>query len=163
MIENTYDKYTRVLRTHISEVQEFGREIGVPEDQLLSHDASKFSEEEFGPYARYFYGDSDNPTEMAYAWLHHIHNNPHHWQYWIFPGGQFEWSPEGADVEDGVMQMPERYILEMVADWHGAGKAYTGSWDIQDWLDKHLSQIRLHSASRARLVEILIGLGYKAA
>ena len=51
--------------------------------QLLDHDESKWSEEEYGPYDEYFYGSKDNIDEFNYAWLHHIHNNPHHWQYWV--------------------------------------------------------------------------------
>ena len=29
--------------------------------------------------------------------------------------------------------MPNRYVVEMVADWAGAGKAISGKWDLAEW------------------------------
>lgn len=150
-------KYRESLERHIAAVQEFGKRIGVPKRQLEVHDQSKWSEEEFEPYARHFYGPKDNPNSMARAWLHHIHHNPHHWNHWIFPGG---WVPDGADCENGVLKMPAWYALEMIADWHGAGYAYTGSWDICDWLAQNMSRIILHSKTAQYVDEVLDMLGY---
>lgn len=42
------------------------------------------------------------------AWLHHIHNNPHHWNHWIIQN-----DTDGVEV----IRMPEKYAKEMVADW----------------------------------------------
>ena len=55
-------------------------------NQIATHDESKFSSEEYDAYDTYFYGN--NKTFMVVenfnkAWLHHIHNNPHHWQHWV--------------------------------------------------------------------------------
>lgn len=153
------------LNAHISAVQAFGVNLGLPADQLAAHDASKWDEVEFIPYARYFVEHGGSPVDrpdvkddFVRAWLHHLHHNPHHWQHWIFPDGYY---PSGSGVEPGgVVEMPEYFALEMIADWHGAGYAYTGSWDIADWLGKNMPRIRVHSKTAAYLRETLGNLGY---
>ena len=49
-------------------------------DQLNLHDASKYTDEEYKAYDLYFYGTKTEKVKKAfdYAWLHHIHENPHH-------------------------------------------------------------------------------------
>lgn len=73
---------------------------------IEEHDASKFSEEEFEPYARKFFGKQDiNGKPLEYvpgwdeAWEHHYKNNEHHPEFW-----------DGQDI-------PEIFILEMLCDW----------------------------------------------
>jgi hypothetical protein len=144
------------LMKHITAVQEAGRLIGVPEVQLLIHDNSKFSDEEFPAYARHFHGGGD-PDGFARAWLHHMNHNPHHWQHWMFPDG---FTPKGSDVENGVVEMPQNYALEMVADWMGASMAYTGSWDMTEWLKKNMPKIKVHSKTAVYLRKVLADLGY---
>lgn len=63
------------------------------------HDESKFSEEEFEPYAQRWFGDKKKTPEYEEAWKHHWMNNEHHPEYWL-----------GED-------MPYIYILEMICDW----------------------------------------------
>ncbi len=157
--------YRNRLSAHITAVQEFGRRIGVDENQLLLHDSSKWEPVEFIPYARYFVEHGGSPVdrpdvkdEFVRAWLHHLHHNPHHWQHWIFPDG---YCPSGSSVEPGgVVEMPKHFALEMIADWHGAGYAYTGSWDIAEWLSNNMPRIRVHSKTAAYLRETLDHLGY---
>lgn len=137
--------YESRLQAHISAVQVFGRKIGVPEGQLEIHDNSKWSKEEFEPYAKRFCTDlpkEETAGEFAIAWLNHIHLNPHHWNHWMFADG---FNIPGANLENGVARMPNHYALEMIADWHGASFAYTGSWDIQSWLWENMPKITLHS------------------
>lgn len=153
--------YNTRANEHVQFVQEAGVKIGVLPELLAIHDKSKWSPEEFDAYAQYFCSgvdkspvDADSITDdFAVAWLHHIHHNPHHWQHWIFPDG---YSPKDSSVENGVVKMPERYALEMVADWLGASKAYTGSWDITDWFSKNVGRIRVHSAT-AEYLRIVLG------
>jgi hypothetical protein len=152
------DKYTDSLLLHIDSVREYGRTLGIDEKQLQMHDMSKWSKAEFEPYAYTFSGDDAGPHYRFYeAWLHHIHHNPHHWQHWIFSDG---YSPPGSNIEYGVMPMPERYAMEMIADWHGAGYAYQNSWDIQPWLSENASRILVHSKTNLLLTDILTELGY---
>lgn len=149
--------YLDSLNKHIAAVREAGLKLDVPRKQLDIHDQSKFSPEEFPYYARHFFGDKGNPDGWAKAWLHHIHANPHHWNHWLFADG---FTPRGSKVESGAVAMPHKYLREMVADWMGAGFAYTGSWDMTKWLTENLPRIRLHSQTWIELGEILDGLGY---
>jgi len=145
------------LVAHIAYVREAGVKLGVAHQQLVQHDLSKFSLEELPYYARNFFGDKADPDGFARAWLHHIHFNEHHWQHYIFPDG---FTPKGSTVENGVVEMPYHYALEMIADWMGASKAYTGSFDMMDWLFKNLPKIRVHSATKEYLRQTLDGMGY---
>ena len=153
---NVADRYSESLRRHIAYVQDAGRLLGVPDHQLAVHDDSKWSCWEFAAYAQNFEGGGD-PIRFPFAWLHHMHNNEHHWQYWLFPDG---WVMEQSTMEKGIIEMPENYVLEMVADWMGASMSYTGSWDMTKWLDNNLSKVVLHTRSRITLNNILQYLGY---
>ena len=147
--------YTESLRKHLSYVLDAGQRLGVPQQQLLDHDQSKWESAEFAAYAHHFYGD-DDPQDFARAMLHHFHHNPHHWEHWIFPNG---FTPKGS--ENGVIEMPRPYALEMVADWLGASMAFTGSWDMTEWLTKHLPLIVVHSRTAAYLADVLVSIGYE--
>ena len=148
--------FKKFLRKHIACVQEAGRKLGVPQEQLDNHDLSKWSAEEFPAYAKRFCGNSI-PNEFAMARLHHYHLNPHHWQHFIFPDG---YTPKGSNLENGVVQMPENYALEMVADWMGETKVRTNSWDMTDWLKVNMFSIRVHSTTAEFLYQVLDELGY---
>lgn len=81
------------------------------EHNIKLHDDSKFSDDEFDAYANYFYGESKNKNvKNAFdnAWLHHIHNNPHHWEYWLLLTDNKKIKP---------LDMPLDYIVEMICDW----------------------------------------------
>lgn len=119
-------------------------------DQLANHDASKYTPEEYDAYDRYFYGNRSYQVvqEFNYAWLNHIHNNPHHWQYYVLvhdePG-------EGITALD----MPYNYILEMLCDW------WTFSWkegnltEIFKWYDEHKDYMKLSIKTRKTVEDIL--------
>jgi hypothetical protein len=91
--------------------------------QGLIHDLSKFSPVEF-KQAKYYRGNGSpidaEKKELGYSesWLHHFHNNKHHWEYWY-------------DVTTGKLApIPEKYLKEMVCDIIGASKAYNGkNWN----------------------------------
>ena len=150
------EDYAESLRDHIKYVREAGEMIGVLPEQLEVHDESKWSVAEFRGYAMHFKGGGA-PDEFAAAWLHHIHANPHHWQHWTFSDG---YTPKGSSVENGAVEMPKHYALEMVADRMGAEMTYGGSWDMTDWLQKIIPRIRVHSRTAIYLREVLDGLGY---
>lgn len=149
-------EFTKSLNQHISYVIEAGKKIGVHPKQLEIHDNSKWSDAEFHAYAKHFHGGGA-PDLFASAWLHHIHYNPHHWQHWIFSDG---YTPKNSSVENGIVQMSNIYALEMIADWMGASKAYTGSWDMKDWLWEHIPKISVHSKTAECLRRELDILGY---
>lgn len=151
--------YAENLELHLECVRVAGQALGVSLKQLRAHDSSKWGYDEFPHYATFFYGSpaKANPTEFQRAVLHHFHHNKHHWQTWLSPDG---FCFPGADCENGALEMPENYVLEMVADWQGAGMAYSGSADMTDWLKANLPKIKLHSKSRIKLYEVLTTLGY---
>lgn len=154
--EEVLDDYYGSLLAHIAAVHDAGKKLGVPEQQLYLHDLSKFSVSEFGAYAKHFKGGGA-PNEFAHAWIHHIHHNEHHWERWIFPNG---FTPKDSEVENGAIEMPEHFALEMVADWMGASVAYTGSDDMTDWLKGNMGRITVHSRTAIFLRKILRELGY---
>lgn len=151
------DSFTESLRTHIANVQKACTLLGVSTELSQGHDLSKWERVEFLPYVRQFKGPADDPDGFAVAWLHHLHNNPHHWQYWMFPD---EYQPAGSRVENGRVEMPQAYCLEMIADWLGASMAYTGSWNMRDWLWKNFTRVKLHTRSFDFVIDTLSDLGY---
>jgi len=125
---------------------------GIPFWRWFTHDMSKFSRAEFGPYTRQFHGARDRPLEFARAWRHHYAVNKHHWNYWRV------YDLERLDYD--YSPMPEPYIREMVADWLGAGRTYTGSWDMTQWIKANFPKTPLHPETRAKAEKILYELGY---
>lgn len=154
----TASNYWKKLQAHIAHVQQAGKLLGVTSERIEAHDRSKYSAQEYWAYAQYNHGPNPDPTWFADGWLHHLHHNDHHWQYWIFPDN---FKPKGVDSAEGsVMIMPEEAALEMVADWMGASMAYTNSWDMTKWLKEHLPKIRLHSFTAVYVKGVLTQLGY---
>jgi hypothetical protein len=88
--------------------------------------------------------------------LHHQNANPHHWEYWLTRSGNGVKTGRGV-----VLKMPEKYVREMVADWMAASRAYTGSWDMTQWLRENFyEKILLHPESRKVARDLLHELGY---
>lgn len=112
---------------------------------------------EYPHYQRQFFGDKGDPNGFARAWLHHQNHWPHHWEYWITRTNHIR--GDTADIVDDCLPMPEKYVREMVADWLGASRAYTGSWDIGEWLSKNLQRIRVHPDTRLLVLKILADAG----
>ena len=106
------EEYRKYIEDHVVRVSQFADWLkeNLPElfeyidtdvfDELIKeHDASKFSEEEFEPYAQKWFGNKEKTLEYEEAWKHHWMNNEHHPEFWL-----------GED-------MPYVYILEMICDW----------------------------------------------
>ena len=97
------------------------------DEVIQEHDDSKYTEEEFEPYAQKFYKQDEYGKPLEYipgwdeAWKHHWMNNPHHPEYWL-----------GED-------MPYIYILEMLCDWGSFGIA---KGDITELVDFYYSQAK---------------------
>jgi hypothetical protein len=125
------DKYKSYVLQHKERVGQFadwlkkncpdvfeGVDLGHFDTMIKEHDESKFSEEEFVPYARFWYDDSehyDYDPEYELAWEHHYMNNEHHPEYW--------------DGED----MPYIYILEMLCDWGSFSIAKKDFKELSDY------------------------------
>ena len=156
-MKNKYDEY---LTAHIANVKK-GYDwlcINLPEvipveyadsiaENIYSHDRSKYWEEEYYPYCEYFYGTKSKKveTEFNYAWLHHIHNNPHHWQYWVL---------KHDDEPEEALDMPYEYIIEMICDWWSFSHK-TGKLDeIFSWYEQHKGMV-LSKKTRETVEDIL--------
>lgn len=75
-----------------------------------------------------------------------------------------QWWDDSEEIKDALnmrraLPMPEKYVREMAADLMGAGKAYTGSWDISEWLEKNASKMVLHPDTTIRLCAVFGRLG----
>ena len=93
--------------------------------QGLTHDLSKYSPAEFWTGVRYYQGTrSPNAAERedkgySEAWMHHKGRNRHHFEYWT-----------DLDLQTRTyapVEMPRRYLAEMVMDRIAACKTYQGS------------------------------------
>ncbi len=122
--------------------------------QGLWHDFSKFSPVEFWAGVRYYQGDhSPNEEERRHngysaAWLHHKGRNRHHLEYWI------DYSAGGPEPLAGV-QMPPRFVAEMICDRIAASKTYRGSEytdrDPWDYYERSKGHYMLHPETRAQM------------
>lgn len=131
-------------------------DAGIPFRGLL-HDLSKLSPIEFFMSAKYYTGDRspiDNEKDekgYSYAWLHHRGRNPHHWEYWI----------DNLSTGGHALKIPLKYVIEMLCDWIGAGKAYDKlNWNRETPFKRfiHLynsGKIKLHIDTYSFIFQVL--------
>ena len=131
--------------------------------QMLHHDDSKYDYEEYGAYDNYFYDNNSclnmDQIEANFnkAWLHHIHNNPHHWQHWVL-------IEDDGDSYGRGLDMPDNYILEMICDWwafswkkfiDNGTRNVTDLKEIFEWYDSHKDIMILSKTTREKVENIL--------
>lgn len=122
----------------------------------FEHDSSKYSMFEYEAYDNYFYGDCGikNPNGASkevekafdYAWLHHIHVNPHHWQHWVLINDD-----EGTEA----LEMPDISILEMVCDWWSFSWREGDLYELFTWWTEHCDHIMLHERTKVKVLALL--------
>ena len=118
---------------------------------ISSHDNSKFIKEEYDAYDAYFYGGNRSyevVEEFNKAWLHHIHNNPHHWQHWVLIND----NPDEGEI---ILDMPDHYIIEMICDWLSFAIAKDHIGEIFEWYDAHAKHMKLSDHTRLVVEDIL--------
>lgn len=164
-----YDKYLEEHRLNVYKGYEWIRnnlpevladiDINDVEWQIqFNHDASKNNIDEYEAYDKYFYGNNRSykvVQNFNYAWLTHIHKNPHHWQHWIL----FEDDPE-SDKEYRCLDMPYWAIIEMICDWWSFSWKTGNLYEIFDWYEKH-DNIKLSDNTRKTVESILEKIKYK--
>ena len=119
----------------------------------FNHDESKYSTEEYDAYDQYFYGGNRSfkvVQDFNYAWLYHIHQNPHHWQYWVL----LEDDPERG-LPYKTLPIPLPYIFEMIADWWSFSWKSGNLFEIFNWYAEHRDKQYIDPNSRAILERIL--------
>lgn len=118
--------------------------IKMVDDEILYHDESKFSEEEFEAYRKNFFPIDEeekkqNEEDFKNALNHHYMNNTHHWNYWYLTN-----------------RMDDMYITDivhMICDWQGMGYKF-GNNALQ-YYEKNKEEIKLGTTQR-KYLEILL-------
>lgn len=117
----------------------------------FAHDQSKTTPEEYKAYDDYFYGGNRSfavVQAFQMAWLHHIHNNPHHWQHWVLINDE----PSEGKI---VIPMPHEHVIEMICDWWSFSWATGNLKEIFTWYEDHRIYIKLHPDTRTKVETIL--------
>lgn len=137
-------KHSKKILTHKRWVAHYCFMCGLYRQGLM-HDLSKFSPTEFFESVKYYQGTSSPidacKKDKGYsdAWFHHRGRNKHHWEYWV------------DDFQEGMhpKKMPFKYVLEMVCDFLGAGRAYgEEQFSIRseyDWWQAKRKVVVMHS------------------
>lgn len=157
--EKKYDEY---LEQHISGVQrayEYLKQIypdlfanvdlGILDEQIKHHDESKYSEEEYEPYALYYYVSKEKYSGIFdRAWLHHQNANPHHWQYWILldEDNPNKLTPQVMDLN---------YIIEMICDWWSFSFNKGNLGEILNYYETNKDKIIFHPETKKQVENIL--------
>lgn len=131
-ISNVQKAFEMCDKEKLKELAEFTDEdLEEISEQISHHDESKYDEEEWEPYLNWFYPADENASKDEYgydcAWIHHYHNNPHHFQYWL------------CFDDDGTarpIDMPLRYIVEALCDWHSFS-ANNPESTAKSWWESH--------------------------
>lgn len=127
--------------------------IDLEQQIVFAHDASKNTSEEYDAYDRYWYGGNKSYKivhDYDIAWLHHIHNNPHHWQHWVF----FKHDDPMETIT--IFEMPLNYIIEMLCDWWSFGFESGDLNEIFTWYEERRDYIKFHDKTR-KIVEDILG------
>lgn len=152
-LPNNYKKYIEEHRANVLKAYNWLVENAIIEPNfeweaiIYQHDMSKFSKYEFKAYEDYFYGkyrSSEVTAAFEEAWLHHIHSNPHHWNYWIL-----------VDDEIKPLKMPEKYAVEMLCDWFAFSFKKGNLTEILSWYEYNKNKMILHSETREFIENLL--------
>lgn len=114
-------KHTMLVSKHRWYVFKLSIKAGIPW-RGFTHDLSKFSFTEFWESVKYYNGSrspisvSREQNGYSKAWLHHMHHNKHHFEYW----------EDISKTERIGVFMPYKYIVEAVCDKIAAGLVYSG-------------------------------------
>ena len=117
----------------------------------FNHDNSKYEEDEYEAYDKYFYGGNksfDVVQNFNKAWLKHIHRNPHHWQHWVLINDD----PNEGEI---ILDMPDEYIIEMICDWWSFSFKKGDLKEIFNWYEEHEKYMKLSDYTRRRVCAIL--------
>lgn len=160
-MSDQYDRYLDQHRRNVRRGWEFlvdnlpdlfsKVDLHAMKNQILNHDASKNSPEEYDAYDRYFYGGNKSfrvVQDFRKAWLHHIHENPHHWQHWVLINDE-------PDEREVAIEIPYECIIEMICDWWAFSWQKGDLSEIFSWYDKHYKYIKLAPNTRKIVEDIL--------
>lgn len=122
--------------------------------QGLFHDLSKYCPAEFIPGVKYYTGEH-SPTEderrdagYSKAWMHHKGTNRHHWEYWT----DYDYAKQCYMP----VEMPRRFVAEMLCDRIAASKIYKGSAYTDDAPYNYLAYGCMRDNMNPRTLETLL-------
>lgn len=135
------------MRDNLPEVFD-GVSVNMMGAQINAHDDSKWDDEEYQAYDNYFYGTKNKEVKDAFylAWLHHQHNNPHHWQHWLL---------QEDEGKLKALEMPKEYVIEMICDWWSFSWKKDKLTEIFDWYATNKPKMNLHQ-NTLQLVENIL-------
>ena len=118
---NKFFSHLKTVNTHRKWVRHYCFKAGLYW-QGLTHDLSKYSPVEFFESVKYYQGNR-SPIDAckedkgySKAWFHHKSHNKHHREFWT----------DNYDKGTSCVPMPKKYAKEMLCDFLGAGRAYSG-------------------------------------
>lgn len=139
------------IKDNLPELIPDGRRLDLEHQIGFAHDYSKSQPDEYEPYDAYFYGGNRSyqvVRDYEYAWLLHIHRNPHHWQHWVL-------IHDDPDEAETILDMPYEYILEMICDWWAFSWSKENLYEIFNWYDDHRNYMKLSDKTRKTVDDIL--------
>lgn len=140
--------HLKTVSTHKWWVFYYCCKAGIPFRGLI-HDMSKFSPTEFIESVKYWSG-TRSPIDackedkgVSKAWLHHKGRNKHHYEYW----------QDNFDKGGKAICMPFKDSVEMLCDFLGAGRAYSGKnftyiGELEWWKKKIENPIAMHQVQK---------------
>jgi hypothetical protein len=113
--------------------------------RIEKHDLSKYSDEEFDAYRRYYHPISQEEKDNAKkdyeeAWEHHLTVNDHHWQHRQY-------------MENTLTEEIQLACLENICDWLAMGYKFNDR-PIQ-YYNKHKKEIRLPETQIAFMEKVM--------
>lgn len=155
----------KTITKHKLMVMKYCFRIGLYKQGLL-HDLSKYSPTEFLVGCKYYQGTrSPNNAEredtgVSLSWLHHKGRNKHHFEYWI------DYGNGPCDTVITGIQMPRKYVAEMIMDRICAskvynGKAYTNKQPLEYYMKSKEKMWFIHKETRKQMEFLLTMLAEK--
>jgi len=129
--------------------------------QGITHDLSKFSCTEWFVYVNVFGVPKNNPRDktgeynaakvLGKGWKHH-QRNKHHWQAWVSIGNGGTLTP---------LDIPEKYLREMLCDMIGASLAQGKGRDVVPFYEANKSSWVFNEKTREEFELLLYSDGKK--
>lgn len=168
-VKKAYNEYfvgKTILISLVSE-EELDLAIRSIANEIVDHDKSKFSDEEFYAYRKKYYptaGESKKlETDEVYAdlveqeyqkaWKHHFTTNDHHPKYWKVINGEFDKSNTPTDMSLGA-------IIHMICDWQAMSYKFGGT--VLEWYNTKADDEKSYMSERTRsITEEIMSFIYK--
>lgn len=152
--QENYKKYIEFHRSNVKKAYKFLNsfiidnfnltkdELEILKKNIENHDLSKYDNDEFIPYALYFYGkEKDENVVQNFKNAVNIHKskNPHHYEYWTSKN----------------QEMPTIYIIEMVCDWWAFSLQKKKNLEILNWYENNKNKLKLGKNETRKVEQIL--------